>query len=195
VIGAPVRVEFRQIEEGLTLPVAVPADRPAAAPESGDLGTAPATRGRVAAESLDHGEGGGGELTVGVRLPELTVELSALLVVSGAIASRDFQDVHHDHARAVELGSKDIFLNILTSNGLVCRYVTDWTGPDATIRKSSIRLGVPAYVGDVLTLRGEVAAVEQQGGSNRVDIKVVGTDSLGDHVVGTVQVDVAESRR
>ena len=49
--------------------------------------------------------------------------------MSGAIASRDYQDVHHDPVLAKDRGSKDIFMNILTTNGLVGRYVTDWSGP------------------------------------------------------------------
>ena len=54
--------------------------------------------------------------------------MTPTFVVSTAIATRDFQDVHHDRDRAVRRGSKDIFLNILTTTGLVQRYVTDWGG-------------------------------------------------------------------
>ena len=53
------------------------------------------------------------------------------VVISTALATRDFQDVHHDRDAAVQRGGKDIFVNILTTTGLVQRYVTDWAGPSA----------------------------------------------------------------
>ena len=69
------------------------------------------------------------------------------MVVSTALATMDFTPVHHDVERARAQGSKDIFLNILTTMGLVERYVTDWAGPEALIRGINVRLGVPAYAG------------------------------------------------
>ena len=68
-------------------------------------------------------------VAVGEELPTLVLPITRTLIVSGAIASRDYQDVHHDSVLAKERGSQDIFMNILTTNGLVGRYVTDWSGP------------------------------------------------------------------
>ena len=94
--------------------------------------------------------------TVGQQLPELVIDASVRNIVSTAIATRDYQDVHHDVASAQARGSTTIFSNILTSNGYCLRLVTDWTGPEAVVEKASIRLGVPNYAGDVLTLNGRV---------------------------------------
>jgi acyl dehydratase len=110
--------------------------------------------------------------------------ITPTLVVSTAIATRDFQDVHHDRDLALQRGSKDIFLNILTTTGLVQRYVTDWAGPRAVIKACALRLGAPAYPGDTLTFTGTVSAVED--GVSVVD--VVGTVSLGSHVTAEVRV-------
>src|ERR1051325_4667264 len=96
---------------------------------------------------------------IGTRLPELRIDVTPTFVVSTAIATRDYQDVHHDRDAAVARGSKDIFLNILTDTGLVQRFVTDWAGPNALVRNISIRLGVPCYAGDTLIFTGRVAAV------------------------------------
>src|SRR2546430_8699007 len=82
------------------------------------------------------------------------LDVTPTFVIAAAIATRDFQDVHHDRDRAVERGGKDIFVNILTTTGLVQRYVTDWAGPEAVGRKIAIRLGVPRYPGDKLTVSG-----------------------------------------
>jgi hypothetical protein len=104
-------------------------------------------------------------------------------VIAAAIATRDFQDVHHDRDRAVERGGKDIFINILTTTGLVQRYVTDWAGPEVMVRKIAIRLGVPCYAGDKLTFSGRG---EWRG--QECVVEVIGRCSLGDHVTGTVHI-------
>jgi acyl dehydratase len=119
---------------------------------------------------------------VGEQLPELAIPLTRTTIVATAIASRDYQDVHHDPDLAVERGSPDIFMNILTTNGYVGRFVTDWAGPKARLMKVAIRLGAPNYPGDTMTLRGEVTEVD----GDEVTVKVVGSNSLGDHVTGTV---------
>jgi uncharacterized protein len=117
-------------------------------------------------------------------LPELQIEVTPTVVVATALATRDFYPAHHDRDVAVQRGSKDIFLNILTTTGLVQRYVTDWAGPDAIVRSVSIRLGVPCYAYDTLTFAG--SATEAQDGGRLV--AVTGRCSLGDHVTGTVRL-------
>ena len=96
------------------------------------------------------------EVSVGEELPTLVLPMTRTLVVSGAIASRDYQDVHHDHVLAKSRGSKDIFMNILTTNGLVGRYVTDWSGPRSRLVEINIRLGAPNYPDGTMTLTGSV---------------------------------------
>ena len=125
---------------------------------------------------------------VGDALPPLVVEASVRNIVATAIATRDYQDVHHDVAAAQQRGSKTIFTNILTTNGYCIRLVTDWTGPDAVVQKAAIRLGVPNYAGDTLTLTGVVEDVQHVDTGTQVVVRVRGTNSLGDHVTGTVQV-------
>ncbi|MFL6111372.1 MAG: acyl dehydratase, partial [Catenulispora sp.] len=44
---------------------------------------------------------------LGETLPELVIPITATRIVSGAIASRDYQDVHHDVSAAREKGSPD----------------------------------------------------------------------------------------
>jgi hypothetical protein len=117
-------------------------------------------------------------------LPPLVLDISPTFIISTALATRDFQDVHHDRDKAVQRGSKDIFLNILTTTGLVQRYVTDWAGPEARILGIAIRLGVPCYAYETLTLTGSV--VSDADGVTVVE--VVGSNSLGNHVTGTVRV-------
>ncbi|MBE3011742.1 MaoC family dehydratase [Microbispora sp. NEAU-D428] len=126
------------------------------------------------------------EVAVGEELPPLPIPLTRTLIVATAIASRDYQDVHHDPGLAVERGSKDIFMNILTTNGLVDRYVTEWAGPAAVVTAIRIRLGVPNYPGDTMTLTGAVTAKHDE--DRRVEIAVRGENGLGAHVTGTAVV-------
>ncbi|MFB7177435.1 MaoC family dehydratase [Streptomyces sp. NPDC056257] len=125
-------------------------------------------------------------MNIGDTLPPLEIPVTRTLIVAGAIASRDYQDVHHDAALAQEKGSPDVFMNILTTNGLVGRYVTDHLGPHAVLRKVAIRLGAPNYPGDTMILTGTVTAVS----GNTVEIRVVGANGIGHHVSGTVTAEV-----
>ena len=126
------------------------------------------------------------DVNVGDELPELPIPLTRTLIVSTAIASRDYQDVHHDPGLAQERGSPDIFMNILSTNGFVGRFITDWAGPDAVLKAVKIRLGAPNYPGDTMTMTG---AVTKKDG-NEIEVAVRGANQLGDHVTGTVQVVV-----
>ena len=127
-----------------------------------------------------------GDVSVGEKLPELVIELTPTVIVSTAIATRDFQDVHHDRDLAHQKGSKDIFMNILTTNGFVGRFVTDWTGPEAVLKSVSIRLGAPNYPYDTMTLTGEVTEKDDSGVDALVTVSIRGANGLGDHVTGTV---------
>jgi acyl dehydratase len=127
-----------------------------------------------------------GDVAVGDELPELVVELTPTLIISTAIATRDYQDVHHDRDIAQGAGAKDIFMNILTTTGFVGRLVTDWAGPEALLKKVAIRLGAPNYPYDTMRMTGRVEAVDVA----RVTVAVRGANSLGDHVTGTVELEL-----
>jgi 3-oxo-4,17-pregnadiene-20-carboxyl-CoA hydratase beta subunit len=126
---------------------------------------------------------------VGRKLPELQIYGDPTFIVSTAIATRDYQDVHHDRDKAQAKGSRDIFVNILTDTGLVQRYLTDWAGPSARIKSIGLRLGVPWYAYDTVTFRGEVTAID----GSVVTVKVVGNNTLGDHVIATATLILGDN--
>ena len=126
------------------------------------------------------------DVKVGEDLPPLDVATTASLVVGGALASRDFTPVHHDKAAAQAQGLPDVFMNILTTNGFVGRYVTDWAGPDALVRGMKTKLGGPNMPGDTLKIRGKV----QEAKDGLVAIQVTGNNSWGNHVSSTVKVEL-----
>ncbi|KAB2339094.1 hypothetical protein F8566_49000 [Actinomadura rudentiformis] len=154
-IGMPVQVVFERVDDDLTLPQWIPADAPVEAPEA-------------AAEEPP---------------ADLEIPLTPTFVIATALATRDFTPVHHDTELARAQGTKDIFLNILTSIGLVQRAALQ-AEPGAVLESISVRLGVPAYAGDTLRVHTE-----------RVDattLKVRGAVSLGDHVTATVRIKESE---
>jgi uncharacterized OB-fold protein len=112
-------------------------------------------------------------------LPDRVIDVTSTFVISSALATRDFYEVHHDRDLAVKRGSADMFINILTTTGLVERYVSAWA-PDAAVRSVSIRLGVPCHAGETLTLSGQALDEEV--------VAVTGRCSLGDHVTATVRI-------
>ena len=126
------------------------------------------------------------DVNVGDDLAPLAIPLTRTLIVATAIASRDYQDVHHDPELARQRGSDDIFMNILSTNGFVGRFVTDWAGPDAVLKRVAIRLGAPNYPGDTMTMTGKVTAKDDATGV--VEVAVRGANSRGDHVTGTVSL-------
>jgi acyl dehydratase len=132
-------------------------------------------------------------MKVGDELPSLEVPITASVIVAGAIASRDFMPVHHDKAYANQQGAPDIFMNILTTNGYVSRFVTDWAGPEARLTKIAIRLGVPVFPGHTLRFTGSVAAIETGDDEDTIELTVRGANELGDHVTGTVVLTLPQN--
>ncbi|MAG31287.1 MAG: acyl dehydratase [Deltaproteobacteria bacterium] len=121
------------------------------------------------------------ELEVGQELPGLDLQTTATIVAGGAIASRDYTPVHHDKAAAVAQGLPDVFMNILTTQGICSRYVTDWAGPDAIVTRVRTKLGGPNMPGDTLKIRGKVVGTQ----GNSADVEVAGHNAWGNHVTAT----------
>lgn len=118
-------------------------------------------------------------------LPELALPLDRTTIVATAIASQDFEDVHHDPGKANDRGTPDIFMSINSTNGFLDRYVTDLCGPATRIRKVALRLGVPNFPGDTMTFSGEVVDVTDAA----VVLKIAGRNARGAHVTATVTLD------
>ena len=131
-------------------------------------------------------------VAVGDALPELPIPITVTLVDGGALASRDYTPVHHDKAAAQAQGMSDVFMNILTTNGLVGRYVTDWAGPDAIVRNVAIKLGAPNLPGDTMKMVGSVKSKDDAKGE--VVLDVAGKNAWGNHVNGTVRVALPRSK-
>jgi acyl dehydratase len=127
-------------------------------------------------------------VSAGDALPAWSLPVTSTVIVAGAIASRDFMPAHHDADFARAQGAPHMFMNILTTNGYVAKFVTDWAGPEARVRKIAIRLGAPAVPGQALRFEGQVLATRAEGDECVIDVQVRAANDLGDHATGTVVV-------
>jgi acyl dehydratase len=127
-------------------------------------------------------------LRVGDELTALEIDVTATVIVAGAIASRDFMPAHHDRSFANAQGAPDIFMNILSDTAYCSRFLTDWAGPDTVVSRLSIRLGVPVFPGHALRYTGAVTALRVEDAEGIVDVEFRATGELGDHVTGTAEL-------
>jgi uncharacterized protein len=179
-IGMRLQAEFARFDEELTLPVF----RPSTSRDTGGAGEPDQSFRTLLPE----------EVGLGMELPELSVPISPTFIVVGALASRDFQPVHHDPGYAAERGMPAVFTNIMTTQGLVSRLITDWTGPEALLQKLELRLGTSNFPGDVLTLAGRVSQVRDDPGQagSLVTVDITGENGHGIHVTGSVTLSLLE---
>jgi uncharacterized OB-fold protein/acyl dehydratase len=167
-IGMPLELTFVETDPEMTLPMF----RPTIPPRNSDHTL-----------TLD-------EVELDQQLALHPIDVTSQLVIGGAIASRDFENIHHEKAAAQHAGLKDVFMNVLTTTGICARYINDWAGPGALVRAIDIRLGVPNVAGDVMTLSASVAAKEVVDGRGLVTLSIRATNGIGDHVTGTVTVEL-----
>jgi acyl dehydratase len=126
-------------------------------------------------------------VSVGDKLPPISIDITSGLIIGGALATRDYTPVHHDKKAAQAAGLPDVFMNILTSNGLMGRFVTDWSGPDSTLKGVAIKLGAPNLPGFIMTINGSVTAKDDATGI--LEVAVEGENNVwGTHMTGTVRV-------
>ena len=126
------------------------------------------------------------DIKLNAALPELVFPVTASAIAVAAIATGDYETVHHDIAAANASGVPNIFMNILTTNGLVQRFVGDWAGPDARISGIKLKLGAPNFAGDTMRLNGSVVRVDAD--ARAVDVAVSGRNGIGEHVAATISL-------
>lgn len=135
-----------------------------------------------------------GDIAVGDELPILEIPITATLIAAGAIATRDFMPVHHDREYASQQGAPDIFMNILSDTGYCSRFLTDWAGPDAMIKRLAIRLGTPVMPGHTLSYSGQVDSITMESEECVIGVAFRAAGDLGDHLTGTATLTLPLDR-
>ncbi|MFI5040833.1 MAG: MaoC family dehydratase N-terminal domain-containing protein [Acidimicrobiales bacterium] len=181
-------------------------DAVAGAPTDKAVAVTPSTAGPTAAASSAAGPSAGVALSapaagpdgltldavhIGDSLPALARQVDATTVVLGALATRDWRPMHHDHRFAVERqGVRDIFLNTPNQAAWFERYLTDWSGPRGRLGRVRFRMHDSVFSGDAMTLRGTVTTVDRdETGCGWVDVDL--TMSVGDRMCTTCRARLA----
>ncbi len=128
------------------------------------------------------------QINVGDAIAPMLIDVTATVVVAGAIATRDFMPVHHDRDYANSQGSPEIFMNIMSDNAYCSRFLTDWAGPETMVKRIAIRLGVPAYARSKLEFTGSVTGKSRAGDEGLVEVEFRATNDQGDHLSGTAVI-------
>lgn len=128
------------------------------------------------------------DISVGDAIKPMNLALTHTIITATALASMDFMPVHHDKDYALAQFAPDIFLNILSSNGFVSRFLTDWAGPDTWVKKINIKLGVPAVPHQVLKFTGEVLSKNNVGNECHIEVSVQAANDSGNHAIGTALI-------
>jgi acyl dehydratase len=130
-------------------------------------------------------------LSAGDTLPELVIPITHRLIVGGAIATQDFMPVHHNAPAARAAAMPDIFMNILTTNGLCARYLSDWAGPGSRLQRINFKLMAPNVPGDTMVMQGRVVKLERSANTPMVAVDFGGRNSRGFHVTGSATLALA----
>lgn len=127
----------------------------------------------------------------GAELPKLEYDVTASMIVLGALASRDWRPMHHDKDFAQNRnGVQDIFLNTPNQAAWFERYLTDWTGPKGRLGKIQFRMKNSVFPGDRMVFTGHVeGSGTDDHGCGWVDLAV--NLSVGDKTVTDCSARVA----
>jgi acyl dehydratase len=115
----------------------------------------------------------------GTDISPISLELTMKRLIMAVCGTRDFYPVHHDRDFARDSGHKDIFVNQMFLQGFLGRCLTDWTGPEGKLRKLSIAMIAPNYLGDTITARGRVTRKYVENDEHKADCELVVTKQDG----------------
>lgn len=119
------------------------------------------------------------DILPGRKIGAMIVPVTQLRAVYIASATRDFSPQHVDPAWARErAGAADVFVSTPFVIGMVCRYLTDWAGPRALVRRVAIAMGRSICAGEEMKIEGRVAAKHELRQEVDVDIAIYHADRV-----------------
>jgi acyl dehydratase len=111
-------------------------------------------------------------ISKGLEIEPLAFEVSYSTLARHVVGTRDLLRMHHDPPFAREVGAPNIFLNTMWYQGFIGRYITDWAGYDAFLRKLTVRMRAHGCPGDTLTIYGTVTDFIEENGKLLVDLDI-----------------------
>lgn len=129
------------------------------------------------------------DVSEGEMLPPLTLPITFTRCVYLASATRDFSPQHSNRDYTRERSkTKDVFVNTPFNLGMIGRFLTDWAGPQSTVRRIAMAMRDNVCAGDDMILTGRVIKKYVENGEHRVDVEV--TISTQDGPVSPCQTTV-----
>ena len=125
------------------------------------------------------------DVNEGDELPVLEYPITVKNLVMGVVGTRDFMPYHHDSAYTKSIGSRDQFVNTMFNQALFGRFVTDWCGPDADFRATTLRMIGQVCPGDTAILEGRVAKKHRDGDDYLVELELNSRNHLGTACIST----------
>ena len=133
------------------------------------------------------------DLKVGDVREEVVIEnLTRTQLVMYAGASGDYNPVHTDEVFATKIaGYPTVFAHGMLSMGWLGQFLVQ-AGGDGSVRKFRSRFAKITWPGDVITCRGVVTAVRDEGGRRIVDCDIWTETQSGERkVTGTATLALA----
>jgi len=129
------------------------------------------------------------DLKVGDEIPPLTKPpIERIQLVKYASPSGDFNRIHVDEPFAKSAGYPSVFAHGMLSMAFLGQVVGAWV-PPSQLRHLSCRFAKIVWPGDVLTCKGTIAELGDEGGEPRAKLDVWAENQKGEVVVkGTAEV-------
>ena len=108
----------------------------------------------------------------GAELPPLKKNATTQQLVMYAGASLDFYQIHYDKDAALASDLPGVIVHGALKNAWLAQLVTDWIGPDGTLRKLSVQYRGMDVCDDPLTCNGKVSRKYAEGDGHYVDCEI-----------------------
>jgi acyl dehydratase len=131
------------------------------------------------------------DIEVGSEITPLTKGPYTLMTMAKfAAMNGDFYPSHYDNKWAIEVDRlPGAIAHGLQITSYLSQLLTDWMGPNGTLKKFASQVRAQTFVGDILTMRGRVTKKYIKDGENYLECEVWGEKQDGTMVVqgsGTV---------
>ena len=105
------------------------------------------------------------EVEPGQELPELLKRPTTRQLAMYAGASGDFYEIHYDRDFALAQGLEGVILHGALKSAFLGQLVTDWMGPEGTLRELSVRYREMDVPSDTLTCKGTITGKDVGAGT------------------------------
>jgi len=131
------------------------------------------------------------EIRIGSAIAPLVFDVTYSTLARDVAGTRDLYRIHHDPPFATANGAPNIFLNAMWYQGLIGRYITDWAGYEAFLRKLNVKIRSHGCPGDTLTVGATIQSRAEVDGKLLVDLDIrIDNGRRADAIVAVATVEI-----